>query len=268
MQELNFKNFNGMDLKTNNGKFSELRHLIIYGYTRSELSKVLSHFERLLPNNITMNLHCKQELAKVTLIGYDDSIEFLRFTLNKLQRTIAELFKEEVLSLEDLSVPEILGNKLKENELNVSIAESCTGGNIAHKIVQQSGSSAYFLGSIVSYSNDVKANVLNVNRSYIDNYGAVSQEVVESMAKGVSELMHTDCSIATSGIAGPDGGTPYKPVGTVWMAVKCKNVIISDCKHFKGKRNDVIEAATIHSMVMLIKYLRDNFAIEEDLTDE
>mgnify|MGYP003298736622 FL=1 len=88
------------------------------------------------------------------------------------------------------------------------------------------------------------------------------------MAKGVAELMHTDCSIATSGIAGPDGGSPYKPVGTVWMAVKCGNTVISDCKHFKGKRNDVIEAATNHSMVMLIKYLRDNFALEEDLTDE
>lgn len=257
-----------MTVETNNSMFSESRHLIIYGYTRSELSKVLSHFERLLPPNVTMNLHCKQELAKVTLVGKDDSIEYLRFTLNKLQRTIAELFKEEVLALDDLTVPEILGRKLRENELNVSIAESCTGGNIAHRIVQQSGSSAYFLGSIVSYSNDVKANVLNVSRTLLDNYGAVSQEVVEAMAKGVGELMHTDCSIATSGIAGPDGGTPYKPVGTVWIAIKCKDTIISDCKYFKGKRNDVIEAATTHSMVMLIKHLRDNFAIEEDLTDE
>lgn len=249
-------------------QYSETRYLIIYGYTRNELSKVLTRFEAHLPQNISMSLNCKQEFAKITLSGTDKSLELLRFTLNKHQRTIAELFREEVLALEDLTISEILGRKLLENELTVSAAESCTGGNVAHRITQQSGSSAYFLGSIVSYANDVKANVLNVKRSDLDNYGAVSQEVVESMAKGVADLMHTDCAIATSGIAGPDGGTTYKPVGTVWMAVKCGNTVISDCKHFKGKRNDVIEAATNHSMVMLIKYLRDNFALEEDLTDE
>lgn len=254
--------------KTQHLSYSETRHLIIYGYTRSELTKVLTHFEAHLPQNVTLGMQCKQEFAKITLSGSDQSIEMLRFTLNRLQRTIAEIFSEEVLALEDLTISEILGRKLQENELTVSAAESCTGGNVAHRIVQQSGSSAYFLGSVVSYSNNVKAEVLNVPRSHLDNYGAVSQEVVEAMAKGVSELMHTDCSIATSGIAGPDGGTPYKPVGTVWMAVKCKDTIISECKHFNGKRNDVIEAATNHCMVMLIKHLRDNFAIEEELNDE
>lgn len=251
-----------------NMRFTESRYLVIYGYTRSELNKVLMHFTKHLPLNIELNLQCKQELAKIVLTGSDNSLELLRFTLNKLQRTIAELFREEVLALEDMSISEILGRKLLENELTVSVAESCAGGNIAHRIVQQSGSSAYFLGSIVSYANDVKANVLNVNRSDIDSFGAVSQEVVESMVKGVSNLMHTDCAIATSGIAGPDGGTAVKPVGTVWMAIKCGNNVISECKYFKGKRKDVIEAATNHSMVMLIKYLRDNFAIEEDLSDE
>lgn len=247
---------------------TEHRHIIIYGYTKAELSKVLSHLRTHLPNNVELNIQSKQELAKITLTGKDTSVELLRFNLNRIQHTIADLFKEEVLALENYSLSEILGNTLKNNELTVASAESCTGGNIAHRIVQQSGSSAYFLGSIVSYSNDVKADVLGVKRSIIDKYGAVSQEVVEAMTVGVSKLMHSDCAIATSGIAGPDGGTPLKPVGTVWIAIKCGNTIISECKHFNGKRHDVIEAASNHAMAMLIKHIRDNFSIEEELNDE
>ncbi|MDE6342986.1 MAG: CinA family protein [Muribaculaceae bacterium] len=170
--------------------------------------------------------------------------------------------------MEDQSLAQVLGDLLRERELTVACAESCTGGNIAHRITQQPGSSNYFLGSIVSYANDVKTNVLGVPQKYIDQYGAVSREVVESMAEGASRLMRSDCSISTSGIAGPDGGTKYKPVGTVWIGVKYGSKIVSECRYFKGDRNAVIEQATAHGIVMLIKMLRDEYEEEDDLADE
>lgn len=163
---------------------------------------------------------------------------------------------------------QVLGDLLVERELTVSCAESCTGGNLAHRIVQVPGSSAYFLGSVVSYSNDVKADVLKVSRNDISAHGAVSSQVVEAMAKGVAKLMRSDCAIATSGIAGPDGGTKFKPVGTVWIAVKYGDKTVSECHHFKGDRNTVIESATNHGMVMLINLLRNSYVMQEDVNDD
>jgi len=163
---------------------------------------------------------------------------------------------------------QILGQLLSERELTVSCAESCTGGNLAHRIVQVPGSSNYFLGSVVSYSNDVKADVLGVSRSNLEKFGAVSQKVVEEMARGVCRLMHTACGIATSGIAGPDGGTALKPIGTVWIAVKYCDTLVTECMRFKGDRNEVIESATNHAMVMLINLLRQCYVMQEEINDE
>ena len=120
----------------------------------------------------------------------------------------------------------------------------------------------------MSYSNDVKADVLKVPRREIATHGAVSQPVAVSMARGVARLMRSDCAIATTGIAGPDGGTRYKPVGTVWIAVKCRDQIVSECIHFKGSRQEVIESATNHGIVMLIKLLRNNYVLQDDFYDE
>ncbi|MCH5226596.1 MAG: CinA family protein [Muribaculaceae bacterium] len=170
--------------------------------------------------------------------------------------------------MEDKTVGEVLGGLLHERELTVACAESCTGGNLAHRITQVPGSSAYFLGSVVSYSNDVKARVLGVKRSDISSFGAVSKEVVEQMAEGVASLMRSDCAIATSGIAGPDGGTPLKPVGTVWIAVKYGDKVVSECLHFRGDRNAVIESATNHGMVMLINLLRNSYIVQEEVNDD
>ncbi|MDE6272710.1 MAG: CinA family protein [Muribaculaceae bacterium] len=170
--------------------------------------------------------------------------------------------------MDDRQPAEVLGTILKERELTVSCAESCTGGNLAHRITQNPGSSAYFLGSVVSYANNVKSEVLGVSRSNIAQYGAVSRQVVEQMAEGAAKIMRTDCSIATSGIAGPDGGTKNKPVGTVWMAARFHDKLVTECVVFSGDRNSVIEQATNHSLVMLINLLRNNYTAPEDFNDE
>ena len=247
---------------------TETRHIVIYGYTRQELTKVIKHFEAQLPEFVKITIDSSNLVTKITLTGVNSGLELLRFKMNRFHNDLNRIFSQEVVSTEDKSIAQVLGELLTELDLTVACAESCTGGNIAHRIVQVPGSSAYFLGSIVSYSNDVKADVLGVPRSDISSYGAVSKQVVEAMAKGAATLMRSDCAIATSGIAGPDGGTKLKPVGTVWIGVKYGETIVSECHHFKADRNDVIESATNHGMVMLINLLRNKYEIQEDLNDD
>lgn len=247
---------------------TETRHVVIYGYTRQELSKVMRHFESQLPDFVKITIDNDNLVTRITLTGVNSGVELLRFKMNRFQQHLNSMFSEEVVSMEDKTLGQVLGELLTERELTVSCAESCTGGNLAHRIVQVPGSSAYFLGSVVSYSNDVKAEVLKVPRRDIDKYGAVSRQVVEAMAKGAARLMRTDCAIATSGIAGPEGGTKYKPVGTVWIAVKYNEQVVSECLHFKGDRNTVIESATNHGLVMLINLLRNCYVMQEDVNDE
>lgn len=248
--------------------YTETRHVVIYGYTRQELSKVIRHFEAQLPEFVRITIENTHLVTNITLTGMNTGVELLRFQMNRYHNNLNSIFTRDVVAMEDKTVAEVLGGLLHERELTVSCAESCTGGNLAHRIVQVPGSSAYFLGSVVSYSNDVKANVLGVSRSDIYNFGAVSREVVEEMAKGVSSLMKSECAIATSGIAGPDGGTPSKPVGTVWIAVKYRNQLVSECLHFRGDRNAVIESATNHGMVMLINLLRNSYEVQEEVNDD
>lgn len=246
----------------------EQRHLIVYGYTQKEIGGILKRFQLHLPEYIKMTSDTTLLLTKITITGALDGIELLRFKITRYHQDLIQIFSRDVISTEEKTLAEVLGNLLRERELTVSCAESCTGGNIAHRITQQPGSSNYFLGSVVSYANDVKTSILNVPQKFIDQYGAVSRQVVESMAEGAARLMRTDCSMSTSGIAGPDGGTKYKPVGTVWVAAKYGNTTVSECRHFEGNRNDVIESATSHAMVMLINLLRNSYQEADDLGDD
>jgi len=238
---------------------TESRHVVIYGYTREDMLRIIKHFRAALPSYIDINFSTKALCTHITLVGSSSGVELLRFNMNRYQRALADIFPEEVVALDDISLTQILGQKLLENELTVATAESCTGGNIARQIVQTSGSSAYFLGSVVSYSNDVKARVLGVDRSMLARYGAVSRQVAEEMVRGVCTLMHTQCGMATTGIAGPDGGSPTKPVGTVWFAVKYNDLVVSEVRHFSGGREDIIDAATNHAMMLLLSVLKHNY---------
>lgn len=247
---------------------TEQRHIVIYGYTREELKNLMRHFESQLPEFVKIKIDSNNLVTNITLTGVNSGVELLRFKMNRYQQKLHDLFSEEIVTTEDKSVSQVLGDLLSERELTVACAESCTGGNIAHKITQVSGSSSYFLGSVVSYSNEVKAKVLNVSRSDLGRYGAVSRQVADEMVRGVSKLMQSDCAMATTGIAGPDGGTKFKPVGTVWIAAKYGDKVASELKHFKGDRNTVIESATNHAMVMLIKMLRNNYKEQEEINDD
>ena len=246
----------------------EKRHVVIYGYTREELRNIMKHFESQLPEYVKISIESTNLVTKVTLTGINNGVELLRFKINKFHQTLQDMFCEEVVTTEDKTVSQVLGELLTERELTISCAESCTGGNIAHNITLNPGSSAYFLGSVVSYSNDVKASILHVSRTDLSRFGAVSKPVVEQMAEGVASVMRSDCSLATSGIAGPDGGTRFKPVGSVWMAARYGDKTVSELKLFEGSRDEVIESATNHVMVMMIKMLRNNYTEQEDINDD
>ena len=146
---------------------------------------------------------------------------------------------------------DLLIEYLLKHKQSLSIAESCTGGYLSHIITKQNGSSKYFTGSVVAYSNNIKENILKVNNNDINKYGAVSKQVVEQMAKGVREKLNSDFSIATSGIAGPDGGSKEKPVGTIWIAISSKSKTISKMLSLNGTREDNIKQSSYKALELL-----------------
>ncbi|MDR0895992.1 MAG: CinA family protein [Prevotellaceae bacterium] len=154
-----------------------------------------------------------------------------------------------------MTLEQEIGISLRRQGLTIATAESCTGGALAARITSVPGSSAYFTGGIVAYSNVVKQSVLHVSPQTLEQQGAVSRQTVCEMAQGVMQLLHTDCAIATSGIAGPNGGTPDKPVGTVWIAVAYKNKIVThlqsgDCGRVENVQRTVQKALQIVSEVL------------------
>lgn len=162
---------------------------------------------------------------------------------------------------ETLKIEEKIGQLLVGKRLTISTAESCTGGNIAHKITSVAGSSVYYIGGVVSYSNYIKSEFLGVLDTEIEQFGAVSEPVVRHMAEGVKRRMSTDCSIATSGIAGPGGGTNEKPVGTIWIAICTPQGTYSKCLHTNvTDRLENIVIASQQALEMLYYQL-----LEEDL---
>lgn len=241
----------------------EHRTFIVIDFSESALAIKLEQFEQNIPKYIHLAYLPRPGIIRLRLTGrYPDHAQ-LTNDMDKLSGQLHAILGDSIISYEDKPVAAILGDMLRSRGLTVSTAESCTGGNVAHEITEIAGSSDYFKGSVISYSNDIKHRILGVSTDDLTTYGAVSQCVVEQMCENVSSLLKTECSIATSGIAGPGGGSQSKPVGTVWICVKCKTRIYSECYQFPGTRDRVIDRATMTGMLMLIKLLRENKETEE-----
>ncbi|MCQ2218142.1 MAG: CinA family protein [Paludibacteraceae bacterium] len=144
----------------------------------------------------------------------------------------------------------------KANGWTLSTAESCTGGNIAHNITLIPGSSSIFNGGVVSYANEVKMNILGVKSEDLEREGAVSRPVVEQMAKGATKALNTTFAVATSGVAGPGGGSAEKPVGTVWIAASNGTEVISRKYLFGQERKENIEKATLQAFFLLKEFVK------------
>lgn len=163
---------------------------------------------------------------------------------------------EEWIGNENASLEVTIGDLLKERGLTLSTAESCTGGSIAARISSVAGSSVYFKGSVVAYCNEVKKSLLHVSAETLEKHGAVSSETVIEMVKGAMNALKTDCAIATSGIAGPGGGTPEKAVGTVWIAAAYKNRISTLKQETDHGRQANVERAGSNALRLLEKLLK------------
>ena len=157
------------------------------------------------------------------------------------------------MSLQNKFLSKELSDMFWKEGLTLATAESCTAGNISAVITAIPGSSHFYKGGIIAYSDEVKINLLGVSPEILDTKGAVSEEVVIEMAKGAMKSMNSDCAIATSGIAGPTGGTPEKPVGTVWIAAVTKDKVMTLKVNGDEGRKKNIENATLHSLLLLQK---------------
>ena len=231
------------------------------GISESNLSDRLTDFEAQLPGNIHLAYLPKPGIIRLRLTATGKNDDELQSSLDQQ----FEKLKAEVGPLafadEDIPMEAVIGKLLRGSGKRVATAESCTGGFIAHLITSVPGSSEYFQGSVVSYSNQVKRDILNVREDNLKKRGAVSEPVVSDMALNVMDLLDVDYAVATSGIAGPDGGTAEKPVGTVWMAVATPTRLTTKEFHF-GKhtgRKQIIERAALAALNML------RLEIEKDL---
>ena len=189
------------------------------GEGESRIAKRIEAFENNLPENIKLAYLPSLGKVRLRLSGTGTNQVALEGQLDALVAELVPQIDDLVFGYETDSIESVVGELLKERALTLSTAESCTGGYVAHKITSISGSSAYFKGSIVAYDNSVKRNLLHVQAATLETAGAVSEACVKEMVAGVRDQLKTDIGIAISGIAGPTGGTPDKPVGTIWLAV-------------------------------------------------
>jgi len=229
------------------------RHIIIGGYSESALAIKLEEWENNLPDFIKLAYLPQIGLMRLRLTASMNDQQELTRVLDAQIEKIKPILGDAILALDDITPEVVVGNLLLNKKMTMATAESCTGGNIAHLITSVSGSSEYYKGSVVAYANEIKHNILGVSKSDLNVYGAVSQQVVEQMARGVQSRFNTDVAVATSGVAGPTGGTPEKPVGMVWIAVAVRDKVVSECFQFGKLRDRNITRATIEALVLLKK---------------
>jgi nicotinamide-nucleotide amidase len=217
------------------------RTIMTYGIAESALSKKIEAWEDALPEDIHL-AYLPNALTgvRLRLSAYgdgNDQLERMEAEIEGLKAIIGDL----IYSYEDDNLENCIGKLLKSHNKTLSTAESCTGGLVASMLTSVPGSSEYFLGSVVSYANSVKTGVLGVSEETIARYGAVSSECVREMAEGIRRITGSDFSVATSGIAGPGGGSPEKPVGLVWIAVSSEKGTETFSHTYKNDRRRNIE---------------------------
>lgn len=234
----------------------EYKTLLVSGISESFLSDKLETFEANLPDGISLAYLPKGGTIRLRLTAKGSDRDKVIDMLNEQTGLLLASVKEYFMGFECDNLAETLGERLLQNGKTVATAESCTGGNIAHLITLIAGSSRYYKGSIVSYANEVKEEVLGVCAEDLQEHGAVSEEVVKQMAEGARRLLKTDYAIATSGIAGPLGGSEEKPVGTVWIAVAEERGCVAEKFFFNSTRDNFIERTSNQAILMLLHQMR------------
>jgi nicotinamide-nucleotide amidase len=231
--------------------------IMTQGVPESYLAALLRDWEADLPDCVKLAYLPRPGIVRLRLTIIDkcahDAEQLLQIIIDKLLKIIPQ----HIFGYDDIELEEALGILLKERGLTLSTAESCTGGNVAKLITSVPGSSGYYTGSVIAYENRIKTEILHVDEELIKSKGVVSREVVEQMANGVKIHFKTDTAIATSGIAGPDGGTVEKPVGTTWICVVYSKKSYVKKFRFSGTRERVIDQATFTAMQLLRRLILD-----------
>ena len=224
----------------------------VYGIPESQLALRLTEWENALPEYLHLAYLPNFGIVKLRLSGAGQDEYKLEEAINLQIETLKSILGESIFANEDKPVEKIIYEKLKISGLTVATAESCTGGNIAHRLTLIPGISDCFKGSVVAYHNELKINALGVSARDIEQYGAVSSQVATQMAEGARKVIQTDLAVATTGIAGPTGGTDEKPVGTIWISVSSPERTITRSFNFgQFARENFIERSTMAALMML-----------------
>lgn len=228
----------------------------VKNYSESGLAMHIAEWEEALPEYFRLAYLPAPGIVRLRLTGRSDNWTLLEEAADKAEEWLKELLGENIFESSDAPIGEFIGSLLKSTGLTFAAAESCTGGYIAHLITAIAGSSAYFKGGVVAYANEVKQNVLGVAEADLRNYGAVSEEVVRQMVEGVARITGADVAVATTGVAGPDGGTPDKPVGTVWIAAKVGSEIRAERFRFGALREANIQRSANAALFMAAEMIQ------------
>lgn len=242
------------DLKTKYPRLQlKYRMLKVYDIPESELAHRLDTWENALPAGLKLAYLPSPGLVKLRITAKGDAVKLLDEYYESLKQVLNGLNYTEG---EENALEKLFGEILRKKKVTISTAESCTGGYIAHLITSVAGSSDYFKGSVVAYANEVKINVLGVNTADIEQEGAVSETVVLQMAEGVKKLTGADYAVSTSGIAGPDGGTEDKPVGTVWIGVATPEKTFARKYNFSFTRERNIAKAATKALELVLNEVK------------
>lgn len=230
--------------------------ILTAGIGESFLALRIADIEAALPEYIKLAYLPKLGQVRLRLSGSSRDEAQLHTDIDRYSRMIADEVREFVVVEDDIPLEKAVLDIMKSGNLSLSTAESCTGGYIAHLLTKHPGSSAVFSGGAVTYANDLKMAVLGVQASTLLEFGAVSEQTVKEMASGALQNFKTDYAISVSGIAGPDGGTPDKPVGTVWIAVASRYGVEARKFIFGNKRTQNIERAAVSALTLLLSRLK------------
>ncbi len=232
--------------------------ILTVGQGESYLAKQIEDIEDSLPSHIKLAYLPKLGQVRLRLSAIGENETALKAEVATYAQRIIERAKDYVAAEEDVPLEKAILNLMKANNFTLSTAESCTGGYISHLITQHAGSSSVFAGGAVAYSYDLKESTLGVQHKTLTEFGAVSEQTVKEMAQGAVTKFKTDYSIAVSGIAGPDGGMPGKPVGTVWIAIGAKDKVVAKLFTFGNKRIQNIERSATAALTMLLNLLKQD----------
>jgi nicotinamide-nucleotide amidase len=225
------------------------------GIGESYLSELIESWELQLPEHIKLAYLPSMGIVKLRLTAVGEDLTLLKSEVEAELTKVNPLIRSFIFGYEKDELAEVVGRLLIDQKATLSVAESCTGGHLAHQFTQNPGSSAYFIGGILSYANQVKIDQLGVSSEILVSDGAVSEACIQAMAVGVQKRLGSTYALATSGIAGPDGGTEEKPVGTVWIALAHEKGVITRKLTLGGTRMQNIYLSSLACVNLLRKYL-------------